>query len=82
MIEHPGSLDNSGDANSKAKVAHFSASSTAGVPTASLTVQATFVDSIEVEDSSTLKYLRLRNGDFSSRKSVFLVTDGQRRESL
>ena len=37
-------------------------------------------DGIEVEDADTLKYLRLRTGDYQVPKSVFLTVDGERYE--
>ena len=37
-------------------------------------------DGIEVEDADTLKYLRLRVGDYQVPKSVFLIVDGERYE--
>ena len=37
-------------------------------------------DSVEVEDSPTLKYLRLRTGDYSCYKRIFLVVDRERCE--
>ena len=36
-------------------------------------VQVISADDVVVEDSQTLKYLRLRNGDYRCYKSVFLV---------
>ena len=37
-------------------------------------------DDIEVEDTDTIKYLRLRTGDYQVPKSVFLIVDGERYE--
>ena len=45
-----------------------------------VTVTVTRADNIEVEDSQTQKVLRLRNGDFSVFKTVYLVVHGQRTE--
>ena len=45
-----------------------------------LTVTVTRADNIEVEDSEIQKVLRLRNGDYSCFKTVYLVVDGQRHE--
>ena len=55
-------------------------SATFGPVTASARVSVTSADDIEVEESETVKYLRLKNGDFKIRKSVFLTVDGERRE--
>ena len=41
-----------------------------------VTVTVTRADGIEVEGSETQKVLRLRNGDFSCFKSVYLIVDG------
>lgn len=49
-------------------------------PTASAYIKVFPADDIEVEDSTTLKYLRLKNGDFTLPKSVFLVANGKRTE--
>lgn len=38
------------------------------------------VDDVVTESSSTLKYLRLRNGDYNCYRAVFLVIDGERHE--
>ena len=38
------------------------------------------VDNIEIEDASTLKLLRLKNGDFELYKRVFLLIDGEMHE--
>ena len=43
-----------------------------------LTVTVTRADNIEVEDSDTQKVLRLKNGDYSCFKSVYLVVDGEK----
>ncbi|MXZ90743.1 MAG: hypothetical protein F4W95_05360 [Chloroflexi bacterium] len=51
-----------------------------GPPTVSITVEVTPADGIEVEESDTLKYLRLRAGDFALAKRVFLIVDGERVE--
>ena len=48
--------------------------------TLSYTAEAIPADDVVMETSSTLKYLRLRNGDYSCYKSVFLVIDGERHE--
>ena len=45
-----------------------------------LTVTVTRADNIEVEDSEIQKVLRLRNGDYSCFKTVYLVVEGQRHE--
>ena len=45
-----------------------------------VTVTVTRANDIEVEDSATEKVLRLRNGDFSCFKSVYLIVDGERME--
>ena len=45
-----------------------------------VTVTVTRADNIEVEDSQDQKVLRLRNGDYSCFKSVYLIVDGQRHE--
>ena len=47
---------------------------------ASATLKVIPVDGVEVEDSSTPKFLRLATGDFSCYKSVFLVHEGKRYE--
>ncbi|MYC36833.1 MAG: hypothetical protein F4X66_07960 [Chloroflexi bacterium] len=44
------------------------------------TFTATLADEILVKDSSTIKYLHLRNGTFELRQSVFLVINGGERE--
>ena len=46
----------------------------------SITVSVIPADAVEIEQSSTLKYLRLRNADYTSYTSVFLVVDGVRHE--
>ena len=45
-----------------------------------VTVTVTRADNIEVEDSQIQKVLRLRNGDYSCFKTVYLIVDGQRHE--
>ena len=37
-------------------------------------------DDIEIEEAETLKFLRLRVGDYQVPKSVFLIVDGERYE--
>lgn len=37
-------------------------------------------DEIVMEPSAIVKYLRIRNGDYSCRKAIFLVIDGARHE--
>ena len=49
-----------------------------GVPTVSANLMP--ASGIETEDSPTLKYLRLRNGDYSLPNRVFLIVNGQRHE--
>ena len=61
-------------------VSHLRMSARAGSPTASFNLRVVAADDIEVEDSATMKFLRLRNGDFALPKSVFLVVDGERHE--
>ena len=46
----------------------------------SVSFTATPVDDVIVAPSTTLKYLRLRNGDYACHSSVFLVIAGQRHE--
>ena len=46
----------------------------------SITVSVIPADAVETEQSATLKYLRLRNADYTSYTSVFLVVDGVRHE--
>ena len=45
-----------------------------------VTFTATLADEIKVGNSSTAKYLHLRNGTFELRQAVFLVIDGVERE--
>ena len=54
--------------------------SAGGTTASSITVSVIPADAVEVEQSSTLKYLRLRNADYTSYTSVFLVVDGIRHE--
>ena len=48
--------------------------------TGNVTLRVTRADNIEVEDSETQKVLRLKNGDFTCFKSLYLVVDGERIE--
>ena len=48
--------------------------------TITYTAEAIPSDDVAIETSHTLKYLRLRNGDYSCYKTVFLVIDGKRQE--
>ena len=45
-----------------------------------LTLQVTRADNIEVEGSETQNVLRLKNGDFTCFKKLYLVVDGERIE--
>ena len=56
------------------------ASITTGIPSIRATIRITPADKIEVEDAETLKYLRLRAGDFQLPQAVFLVVQGERFE--
>ena len=56
------------------------ASATFGAPAGRATLNVARAANVEVEDSPSLKFLRLRNGDFDMYKSVFLVIDGERHE--
>ena len=56
--------------------AHF----VGGPASVSARVNVVPADRLEVEDSSTLEYLRLRNGDIELPNSVFIVIDGNRHE--
>ena len=51
-----------------------------GTIASSITVEVIPADAVETEQSSTLKFLRLRNADYTSYTSVFLVVDGVRHE--
>ena len=46
--------------------------------TITYTAEAIPADDVLIETSPTLKYLRLRNGDYSCYKTVFLMIDGNR----
>ena len=48
--------------------------------TITYTAEAIPADDVLIETSPTLKYLRLRNGDYSCYKTVFLMIDGNRHE--
>ena len=50
------------------------------VPMLRATVTVIPADAVEVEKSTTLKYLRLRNADYTCYTSVYLVLDGERHE--
>ncbi len=58
----------------------LTASATFGAFTSQAGLRVRLVDNIEIEDTSTLKLLRLRNGDFELYKQVFLLIDGERHE--
>ena len=49
---------------------------TIGTMTARATLQVDPVNDVVAEDSTTLKWLRLRNGDYPCYKSVYLVDSG------
>ena len=69
-----GSGDVQGEARIRAQIQ-------SGVPKVSATVRVQYADRIEVEDSQTLKYLRLRTGDvYGLAQAVFLVVEGERYE--
>ena len=68
------------DENPEPHVVNLSMSATAGAPTASFTLEVIPADDVEVEDSQTLKYLRLRSGDYQCYKRVFLTVGGERVE--
>ena len=52
----------------------------ATVTLSSATGIVTAADGIVIEDTMGLRYLRLRSGDFSLPKRVFLVLEGQKFE--
>ena len=58
----------------------LTASANFGALTSQAGLRVRLVDNLEVEDSSTLKLLRLRDGDFELYKRVFLVIDGEKYE--
>ena len=58
----------------------LTASANFGALTSQASLRVWLVDNLEVEDSSTLKLLRLRDGDFELYKRVFLVIDGEKHE--
>lgn len=58
----------------------LSMSARAGSPTVSFTLTVIPADSIEVEDSPTLRYLPLKSGYFSLPKRVFLIVDGEKHD--
>ncbi len=68
------------NSNEEPRNARVRASITTGVPIVHATVRITPADTIEVGESDQIKYLRLRTGDFSLNKRVFLIVEGQRRE--
>ena len=52
----------------------------AGSPKVTVSAQVIPADDVVTEPSTTLKYLRLRNGDYHLYKRVFIVVEGQRHE--
>ena len=58
----------------------LTASASFGALTSRGELRVRLVDNIEIEDASTLKLLRLRNGDFELYKQVFLLINGERHE--
>ena len=58
----------------------LTASASFGALTSRGELRVRLVDNIEIEDTSTLKLLRLRNGDFELYKQVFLLINGERHE--
>ena len=62
------------------KRVQLSGSATLGPITATATLRVARAADVEIEDSPTLKFLRLRNGDFDMYKRVFLVIDGESHE--
>ena len=62
------------------KVVNLSVSGALGELTASVTLEVIPADDIQVEDSETPRYLRLRNGDYQCYKRVFLIVGGEKSE--
>ena len=52
----------------------------AGSPKVRVSAQVIPADDVVAEPSTTLKYLRLRTGDYHLYKRVFIVIEGQRHE--
>ena len=59
---------------------NLTGSASLGAPTSQARLTVRLVDNVEIEDATSLKYLRLKNGDFELYKRVFLVIDGERHE--
>ncbi len=75
-----GAVTSSERPSSEQQTLRLSASVESGEPRVTARLTVTPADSVEIEDSPPLKYLRLKTGDFSCYKRIFLVADGQRSE--
>ena len=79
MVEQPQESEKQ-DENTEPHVVNLSMSARAERPTASFTLEVIPADDIQVEDSESLRYLRLRNGDYQCYKRVFLIVGGEKME--
>ena len=71
-------MSGQGEDQIESKSVNIQASTTFEPMQAGTRVKILPTDRIEVEDSDTLQYLRLRNGDLQLRQKLFASIDGER----
>ena len=73
-------MDSTEQETNEPKTVDASMHARGGSPTVRFSPEAIPADDLVTEASSTLKCLRLRNGDYHLYKRVFVVIEGQRHE--